>query len=62
MKIKNKIVLLITGTLLALAGINLIIDSSTTKNFGVILALSGVLTDIAVLIILIKNEKWLSEL
>lgn len=61
MKLKNKIILLITGSLFALAGINLILHSLTTKNFGVILALTGVLTDIVVLINLIKQENWITE-
>ena len=61
MKLKNKVALLITGTLLALAGMNFISDSETTKNFGLILALVGILTDIVVLLTLIKNENWLSE-
>ncbi|GLU53336.1 hypothetical protein [Dyadobacter frigoris] len=62
MKLQNKIGLLLIGTILALAGINLIIDSETTKNFGAVLALAGVLTDIVVLITLLKNEKWLAKL
>ncbi|WP_159468219.1 hypothetical protein [Dyadobacter sp. 3J3] len=62
MKLKNKIIVLITATLLALAGINLILNSASTKNFGVILALAGILTNIVVLVIMLKNEKWLSEL
>jgi len=61
MKLKNKISLLVTGTLLSLAGLNLIIDSETTRSIGAIIALTGVLTDIVVLVLLMKEEKWLNE-
>jgi len=61
MKLKNKISLLVTGTLLSLAGLNLIIDSETTRSIGAIIALTGVLTDIVVLVLLMKEEKWLKE-
>ena len=62
MKIKNKIVVLIMGTLLALAGINLIVDSVATKNLGAVLALTGVLSNIVVLLILMKSENSMSDL
>ena len=61
MKLKNKISLLIAGTLLSLAGLNLIIDSEATKNIGAFLALTGVLTDIIVLVLFMKQEKWVNE-
>jgi hypothetical protein len=61
MKLKNKISLLIAGTLLSLAGLNLIIDSEATRNIGAILALTGVLTDIIVLVLFMKQEKWVNE-
>ncbi|MBE9460701.1 hypothetical protein ACFP1I_21285 [Dyadobacter subterraneus] len=62
MKFKSKIGILIAGTLLALAGINLIVDSTTTKNLGAVLTLTGVFTNIVVLLILIKNENMMSDL
>jgi hypothetical protein len=61
MKLKNKISLLIAGTLLILAGLNLIIDSEATKNTGAILAITGVLTDIIILVLFMKQEKWVNE-
>ncbi|MDQ6482553.1 hypothetical protein [Dyadobacter sp. LHD-138] len=61
MKLKNKISLLIAGTLLSLAGLNLILDSDATRSIGAILALTGVLTNIIVLVLLMKQEKWLHE-
>ena len=61
MKLKNKISLLIAGTLLSLAGLNLIIDSEATRNIGAILAITGVLTDIIVLVLFMKQEKWVNE-
>lgn len=61
MKLKNKISLLIAGTLLSLAGLNLILDSEETGSIGAILALTGVVTDIIVLVLLMKEEKWLHE-
>ena len=62
MKLKNKVGLLIAGTILLLAGLNLIIDSASTKNAGALMALAGVSTDIFVLLLFIKQGKWLSKI
>jgi len=62
MKLKNKVGLLIAGTILLLAGLNLIIDSASTKNAGALMALTGVSTDIIILLLFIKQEKWLSKI
>ncbi|MCF2442707.1 hypothetical protein L0657_01970 [Dyadobacter sp. CY345] len=62
MKLKNKIVVLLMGALLILAGLNLILDSASTKNLGAVLALTGVSIDIIILLLFIKQEKWLSEI
>ena len=62
MKLKNKIVVLLMGALLILAGLNLILDSAATKNLGAVLALTGVSTDIIILLLFIKQEKWLSKI
>lgn len=61
MTLKNKIGFIVAGTLLSLLGLNLIIDSQATRSIGAILALTGVLTDIVVLILFIRQEKWLHE-
>ncbi|SEJ50349.1 hypothetical protein SAMN04487995_5057 [Dyadobacter koreensis] len=62
MKLKNKIIVLLIGALLILAGLNLILDSAATKNLGTILALTGVSVDIVILLLFIKQEKWLSKI
>lgn len=62
MKLKNKIIVLLIGTLLILAGLNLILDSAATKNLGAVLALTGVSVDIIILLLFIKQDKWLSKI
>lgn len=62
MKLKNKVGLLIAGAVLLLAGLNLIIDSASSKNTGALMALAGVTTDIIILVLFIKQEKWLSKI
>ena len=62
MNLKNKVGLLIAGAVFMLAGLNLIIDSASTKNAGALMALAGVSTDILVLLLFIKQGKWLSKI
>jgi len=62
MKLKNKVGLLIAGAILLLAGLNLIIDSASTRNTGVFIALAGVSIDIIILVHFITQEKWLSKI
>jgi hypothetical protein len=55
MKIKYKIGFLVAGTLLSFVGLNLIIDSEATRSIGAIVASTGILTDIVMLLLIMQQ-------
>jgi hypothetical protein len=62
MNLKIKISLLIIGTVLSMAGLNLLLGSDSAKNTGAVIALSGVFIDIIAVVLIMAQEKWLDEI